>query len=134
MIDFDSGETFFESWEHHFLGSRRKRRIENQLPALLFCLLVQLVDRFGDLPIPTQSITITPTASDANAVIKVNGAPVASGAAIALIDEHGATRITLRSTNGDALVTFADRDRRVRLSAGTRSDGTVVVPEDLRRP
>ena len=60
-------------------------------------------------------------------------APAASGAAIALIDEHGATRITLRSTNGDALATFADRDRRVRLSAGTRSDGTVVVPENLGR-
>ena len=59
--------------------------------------------------------------------------PAASGAAIALIDEHGATRITLRSTNGDALATFADRDRRVRLSAGTRSDGTVVVPENLGR-
>jgi hypothetical protein len=64
---------------------------------------------------------------------EVPGGPVASGAAIALIDEHGATRITLRSTNGDALATFADRDRRVRLSAGTRSDGTVVVPEDLGR-
>lgn len=61
------------------------------------------------------------------------GSGTASGAAIALIDEHGATRITLRSTNGDALATFADRDGRVRLSAGTRSDGTVVVPEDLGR-
>ena len=63
---------------------------------------------------------------------EVPGGPAASGAAIALIDEHGATRITLRSTNGDALVTFADRDRRVRLSAGTRSDGTVVAPVDPR--
>jgi hypothetical protein len=41
---------------------------------------------------------------------EVPGGPAASGAAIALIDEHGATRITLRSTNGDALVTFAAQD------------------------
>lgn len=49
-------------------------------------------------------------------------------AAVALIDDLGGTRIALRSTNGDALLTFADRERRVRLSAGTLSDGTVAVP------
>ena len=43
--------------------------------------------------------------------------------------------LSVDSNDADAEVaTFADRDRRVRLSAGTRSDGTVVVPEDLRRP
>jgi hypothetical protein len=62
------------------------------------------------------------------------GGAAGGGAAIALIDEHGATRISIRSTNGDALLTFADRDRRVRMSAGTCSDGTVIVPTDSADP
>ena len=67
---------------------------------------------------------------------EVPGGPVGThgGAAIAMIDEHGATRITMRSTNGDALLTFADRDRRVRMSTGTCSDGTVLVPSDSGGP
>jgi hypothetical protein len=51
-----------------------------------------------------------------------------AAAAVALIDDLGGTRISLRSINGDALLTFADREKRVRLSAGTFADGTVAVP------
>lgn len=49
-------------------------------------------------------------------------------AAITLLDEAGATRIALRSNDGDAVIAFSDAQRRVRLSAGTFADGTVAVP------
>ena len=61
-----------------------------------------------------------------NAAAEAPGVPAI--AAVTLLDESGATRIALRSNDGDAVLTFSDPQRRVRLSAGTFADGTVAVP------
>ena len=51
-----------------------------------------------------------------------------AAAAISLIDERGATRIALRSSDGDALLTLSDADGRVRVTAGTFADGSAAAP------
>lgn len=51
-----------------------------------------------------------------------------AAAAISLIDERGATRIALRSSNGDAVLALSDAGGRVRVTAGTFADGTIAVP------